>query len=198
VINQANPYVIPAAPLEDDALDAVLQAMVVGITGLDPTLVRPRWQVQAPKSPETHVNWCSIGVMTATPDDNPFVQHLSGASVNDQAGDMLQEHEEMEVMASFIGPLCKTYLGIFRSGIRLATNIQNLKAFGLYFKEIDGGRAAPELINQQWRKQWDTSITLKRMVARVYGISNIINANVHLFDDSGHVDATIFVPPTSG
>lgn len=192
----SNPYFIPSAPLEDDALDAVLQAMVVGITGLSGDLVRPRWQVVSPKQPESTINWCSIGVLTSTPDDNPVVQHLSGPSVNDQAGDLLQEHEELEVIVSFMGPLCKTYLGIFRSGVRLATNIQNLKSVGLYFKDIDEGRAAHELINQNWIRRWDSMLTLKRMVARVYGVPNVVDANIHLFDDSGHVDSTIFVPPS--
>ena len=95
-----------------------------------------------------------------------------------------------------MGPLCKTYLGIFRSGVRLATNIQNLKSVGLYFKDIDEGRAAHELINQNWIRRWDSMLTLKRMVARVYGVPNVVDANIHLFDDSGHVDSTIFVPPS--
>jgi hypothetical protein len=191
-----NPFFVPAAPLEDDALDAVLQAMVVGITGLSGDLVRPRWQVVSPKQPERDVNWCSIGVITSTPDDNPVVQHLSGLSVNDQAGDLLQEHEELEILVSFMGPLCKTNLGIFRSGVRLATNIQVLKSVGLYFKEIEEGRAAHELINQYWIRRWDSTLIFKRMVSRVYGVPNIVEANIHLFDDSGHVNTTIFVPPS--
>ena len=77
----SNPYFIPSAPLEDDALDAVLQAMVVGITGLSGDLVRSQWQVVSPKQPERYTNWCAIGVLTSTPDDNPWFNicrvHLS-------------------------------------------------------------------------------------------------------------------------
>lgn len=196
--NPASPYFVPAAPLEDQALALVFQSLVSGITGLAGDLVRPRWQIDSPKQPPPHVNWCSIGRLTSTPDDNPVVKQLAGATVNDQAGALLTEHEEMDIACSFMGPLCETYSGIFRSGVRLASNLLNLKLVGLYFKEIDVGRAAHELINQQWVHRWDTMITFKRMVARVYSVPNIIEANIHIFDDSGRVDRTIFVPPPSG
>lgn len=188
---------IPAAPLEDDQLDAAFQGMVVGVTGLDPTLVRPRWQAVPPKQPEPSIDWCSIGVITSRSDDFAAIQHLSGPSINDNsAGDLSQRHEELEVAASFYGPHAKSYSGVMRDGLGVARNLEALKAVGLYFVGMEPARIAPELINQQWIRRWDTALTFRRMVARVYGVPNIVSAEVDLKDDSGHVNRVINVPPS--
>ena len=65
----------PPLPLDDQALDEVFQALGVAITGLDGTLVRPRWQVVVPKQPAPAVNWCAVSVMTVQPDDGPYLEY---------------------------------------------------------------------------------------------------------------------------
>src|SRR5574340_383319 len=64
-----------ALPLEGDALDALLQGMVVGITGLPGAMVRPRWQSVVPKQPEPTVDWCAIGITTSDRTDYPVEEH---------------------------------------------------------------------------------------------------------------------------
>ncbi|WP_217284496.1 phage neck terminator protein [Pseudomonas nitroreducens] len=70
-------YLTPAgAPTPaDEALEDILQPMVVGITGLPGKMVRPRWQPGNPKQPEPNVNWCAIGVMHTKQDANPAIEH---------------------------------------------------------------------------------------------------------------------------
>jgi len=60
--------VVTTSPLMDAALDAVFQALVVGITGLPGTLVRPRWQPVPPTQPSVTTNWAAIGVTTNAAD----------------------------------------------------------------------------------------------------------------------------------
>jgi hypothetical protein len=196
-------YVVPPAPVEGDDLDDVLQALVVGITGLDGDLVRPRWQVvdpktgtAVPKRPEPTVDWCAIGVTTSTPDANPYVEHLSGISISQPAGDRSQRHEDIEVFVSFYGPNAKANLGILRDGLWIEQNQYAAKASGLYFTgQMETGRAAPEFINQQWIRRWDSALTFRRMVARAYLVNNIVSAEIDLKDDTGHVDRVVNVPP---
>lgn len=188
-------YFVPTAPVEDDDLDNVLQAMVVGITGLDKTLVRPRWQPVVPKQPEPNVDWCSIGVISSKADTFPYVEHLSGVSITDQSGDLAIRHEELEVLVSFYGPHSKGNLGILRDGLGIEQNLEAPKASGLYFIAMDTGRAAPEFINQQWIRRWDSALSFRRMVARTYAVNNIVSAEIDLIDDTGHVDRVINVPP---
>lgn len=188
--------IAPPAPVEDDDFDNVLQAMVVGITGIDKTLVRPRWQTVIPKQPEPSTDWCSIGVVSSTPDANAYVQHISGISITQPAGDISQRHETLEVLVSFYGPHSKANLGILRDGLWISQNLEAAKTSGLYFVGIDPARAAPEFINQQWIRRWDSALTFRRMAARLYPINNIVSAEIGVIDDSGHVDRVINVPPS--
>lgn len=189
-------FTVPTAPVEDDALDDVLQAMVVGITGLEADLVRPRWQVVTPKQPEPGTNWCSIGVMTSTADTFAVMKHIAGVSITDPAGDLSIRHEQLEVLVSFYGPNAKSYLGVLRDGLGVSQNLEAAQASGLYFTGVmEPGRASPEFINQQWVRRWDSALTFRRMVARAYLVNNILSAEVDLFDDSGHIYDVIEAPP---
>jgi len=188
-------FFVPTAPVEDDDLDDVLQAMVVGITGLDNTLVRPRWQTKVPKQPEPGTDWCSIGVVSSTADTYAYIEHLSGSSITDQSGDLAIRHEGLEVLVSFYGPHAKANLGVLRDGLGIEQNRYAIKASGLYFIEAEPGRAAPEFINQQWIRRWDSGLVFRRMVARTYAVNNIVSAEIDLKDDTGHVDRVIYVPP---
>jgi hypothetical protein len=55
----------------DDALVGVLHDMVVGVTGLPASLVRPRWQPQPPTQPSVSTAWCAIGITRYEPYDYP-------------------------------------------------------------------------------------------------------------------------------
>lgn len=189
-------FYVPPAPVEDDDLDNVLQGLVVGITGLDQALVRPRWQTNPPKQPEPIVDWSSIGVMSSQADTYPVVKHLFGDDITAPAGDLLIRHETLEVLVSFYGPHAKTNLGLLRDGLGILQNLEAVKAAGLYFIEMDAARIAPDFINQQWIRRWDTALVFRRSVARVYGVNNIRSAEIDLLDDSGHVDEIIQVPPS--
>jgi hypothetical protein len=82
-------------PLTDDALDALFQVAVSGITGISGALVRPRWQPTPPKHPEPSVDWCAIGITDITPDDGPSIQHFGAlvGQVGETGGDDYQRHE---------------------------------------------------------------------------------------------------------
>jgi hypothetical protein len=90
-------FYIPYAPLEDDDLDNAFQGLVVGITGLDQSLVRPRWQSNPPKQPEPTIDWCAIGVTSSQADTFAVVQHLFGDDITAPAGDLLIRHETLDV-----------------------------------------------------------------------------------------------------
>lgn len=185
--------VVPPGPAEDLDLDAVFQSMVVGITGLDGSLVRPRWQPVAPKQPEPGTNWCAISVMTSDGDDYPYIQHLAGTGLNDAAGDLLVTHEHIEVLASFYGPQAKANAGVLRDGLKIQQNRTALTAVDIAFTDCETARAVPALINQQWVRGFDMPMRFNRKISRVYGVQSIVAADIHLFDDSGHVNTTVDV-----
>src|SRR5690348_11528259 len=97
-------------PPNDDALAGILQEMIAGVTGLDPTLVRPRWQPQPPTQPQASTLWCAFGITGYTPFDYPQW------SQDDTSGTQ-HRYERIDAMATFYGPQSSWYAGILRDGL---------------------------------------------------------------------------------
>lgn len=190
---------VPPNPAEDLALDLIFQALVAGVTGLDGTLVRTMWQNPPPKQLEVVGNWCAVGVLGSRPEAGAgaYIQHLNGPSINDQSGDLLVRHEELEVLASFYGPNAKANSGILRDGLFEDQNREALRKVDVAFVGTEPQRAAPDFVNQQWIRRWDLLMRFNRKVQRVYAVQNIVAAIVHFFDDSTHINRTIVVPPNT-
>jgi hypothetical protein len=185
---------VPAPPLEDADLDTLLQFTIAGVTQLPGSLVRPRWQNPPPKSPEATVDWCAIGVMNSKSEGFPYITHASGPNITDPSADYYSRHEEMDVLASFYGPHAKGNAGLLRDGIAIPQNMEALNTGGLVFVDMGPIRILPDLLNQTWVRRCDTLLRFRRQVQRVYSMPNIQIADIHLLDDSGHVNRTILAP----
>lgn len=182
-------YLSPAVvspPLEDDALDDLLQEMVAGITGLPGAMVRPRWQHTVPKQPEPSVNWCAIGVTVQTNDAGPAIRH----NPDGQGSDSYQRHQDMELLCTFYGPAAKGYAQMLVDGLAIPQNSEQLGVYDMKFVSAATIRAAPDLVNQQWVRRYDVTVALRRKISRTYAVLNLLSAQVHTETDS--------VPPLDG
>jgi len=189
-------YLVPAgspAPVEDDALDDLFQAVVVAITGLAAASVRPRWQAVAPKQPEPGTDWCSIGVMESNEDTFPYIGHTPDGNGSDD----FMAHEELGVLASFYGPNAKKYAGMLRDGLKIPQNTESLASGLIRWVSCGPVHTTPELFNQQWIHRQDMTIQFRRKVVRSYPVENLLVGDIHLFDALPSVDETIVVPPGS-
>lgn len=68
-------YILPAAATpypENLSFAQFLQQVLVGISGLDGMLVRPRWAVYPAKQPDIFTNWLAYGVSSIKPDANLY------------------------------------------------------------------------------------------------------------------------------
>ncbi len=162
---------------EDAALDDIFQKMIVGLTGLEGSLVRPRWQATTPKMPEPNIDWCAIGVNEETPDANAVVTH-DGSADGGNGQDKLQRHEDIVVLATFYGPHSKGYAKQVRDGLYIPQNSEELKTNGIAFINTGTIKAVPELINQQWQRRYDLPINFRRVIDRTYAVQNIVAAEV--------------------
>jgi hypothetical protein len=168
-------YLSPAVaspPLEDDALAAIFQQMIVGITALPGNMVRPRWQPNPPKQPEPTVNWCALGIAVQTPDDGPAIIH-NGAG---NGSDTYIRHEQIDVLASFYGPGAMQYAQLLSDGLAIPQNLEALKAQDMNSVDTGAIRAAPDLINEQWVRRYDLELTFRRKITRSYAVLNILTA----------------------
>ncbi len=157
------------------ALDAALQALLVGVTGLPGAMVRPRWQPVTPKQPAPSSDWCAFGVMTIDPDANPALSHDPSAN-GGKGGDTLLRHEQLTVLCSFYGPNGQQNAGLLRDGMYIAQNSEVLHLALTAFVGAGSITTAPELVNEQWIKRYDITLMLRRQVVRTYQVQNILSA----------------------
>lgn len=167
-------YLVPSspAPIEDAALEDVIQGIVVGITGLPGTMVRPRWQPTPPKQPPPATNWCAIGIMRTYGETYAAIVH----SASGNGSDTLQRHYSLDLLASFYGPSGQLYAGLFRDGLLIEQNREVMAANGMALYEAREIIAAPELTNTQWIRRFDVPFTLRRQVNRTYPVLNLLSA----------------------
>lgn len=191
-------FPIGTLPLDDVDLDAVFQSLVTGITLLDGSLVRPRWQsgdplvAGAPKQPEPQTDWCAIGVTVVKQSDGPWLVYDAPSNT-----ELYWDHEELTVIASMYGPNCQKNMRLLRAGLNVPQNTESLLPFMIRYVGCGPIRTAPELVNQQWIRRQDITLDFRRKVEMTYGIDNILISEIHLIDDTKQVDDVIIIPPGS-
>ena len=175
-------YLAPTAPvpLEDDALDDLLQELVAGVTGLPGAMVRPRWQATVPKQPEPTENWCALGIPRQQNDAGPAIQHDGDGDGSDE----YIRHQQIELLCSFYGPAAKGYAQRLADGMAIPQNNEQLASNGMKFVRASDIQAAPTLINQQWNRRYDLTLTLRRKITRTYPVLNLLSAEVQSTTDS--------------
>jgi hypothetical protein len=173
--------------LEGPALEDYIQQFVAGVAGLDGTLVRPRYQPEPPNLPDFSVTWCAVGIVRKRPIG------VYGATIHDPVNDghdLVQRHEDIDVLASFYGPQCDYYAANLHSGLMIWQNKSALAAVGMAFVEIGEGTRAPEFIKNQWLDRIDKPLWLRRIIQRVYPVLNILEAAGTVTADPGTYTAS--------
>lgn len=176
-------YLLPdnniPAPLEDDALDDFLHDVVAGITGLDPTLVRPRWQFEVPDMPDRTINWCAFGIMSRSADTFDSSIHQP-ATPDANGSDLLQRQEMLNLMVSFYGPNCQATGAQLRDGLGVAQNREQLFLAGMGLVSVGDLTKAPELVKDAWLQRADLPLVIRREVRREYPVLNLLSAQALL------------------
>lgn len=175
------------SPTEDAALADLLQAWVVGMTGLPATMVRPRWQPIQPVQPEITENWCAIGVLSETPDAGlPYMRH-DGAAASGTGESVMLRWWTIEVLASFYGPAAAANATRLSDGAYVGQNRQTLESAALVLIGAGGIVVAPELFQTQWVQRVDLPLTFARQVRRAYQIRNILSSAGQVATDRGAI-----------
>lgn len=159
-----------SVPLTQAQINALLHDLVSVVCGIDPKLVRPRWQPSPGNRPAADVDWCGIGITQHDPDDNAGIVHRPDGS------DLLYRQERLTVLASFYGPNSDDLAGQLRDGLYVAQNREKLQINNIGFTDARGPVRVPELVNQQWIDRGDVTITFARQVLRSYPVFNLVEA----------------------
>lgn len=171
-------FIAPGAPLpdEDQPLLDLMQAAIVGITGLPGSLVRPRWQPRPPVQPDFDVNWCAFGI-------NRRVEDVHAAQSFDPAGTgsmVVERDETLYVLHSFYGPEANRFCKLYRTGLDLEQNRAQLKAGGLVLQEVTDTTNLPALLKEQWVPRIDTTVIYRRRASYRYPVRSILSGQLGL------------------
>lgn len=189
-------YLQPSSPppIDGDALDQLLQEMVVGVTGLPPAMVRPRWQPTPPPQPAQNQDWASVGVTDKGTNGFPNIQHFSPGSPSPGYSVMYQR-SWMTVVISFYGPNSDANAAILRDGLLISQNMETLAAQGIRITKPDDVKRVPELVNNLWVDRSDIIVMMTREVSRTYPIEDIVSAGGTVTTDAGN-QSTFAAPPS--
>ncbi|WP_426717635.1 phage neck terminator protein [Cronobacter turicensis] len=167
---------VSAPQAYDETLERELSQWVRALSGLPASMVRPRWTATQAAIPAADVNWCGFGITDFSHDDSPaFIQAVESAQ--------MWRHEVIECMASFYGPGGQQIATVFRDGLQIPQNNDELSRVGLSFQDASPLIPFPELINNQWVRRYDITVRLRRKVIRDYGIKSILSAPAQFFGE---------------
>lgn len=189
-------YMQPATPGPpyDDALENVLHDVIVGITGLAASLVRPRFQPEPPDQPDRGVEWIAFGITDTETDWDPYEGHDPTAYGGDGAN-RVEQDEEFTVLLSFYGPNASWIRALFETGIKLAQNRSALEAVGTKLVGLSRTTRVPALLKQRWYNRIDQRLMLKRRIILTYPVLTIQSANITLNNEQYITDIQVN-PPT--
>ena len=152
-------------------LTQFIQTVLVGLSGIDGTLVRPQWQAEPPKMPDINTDWLSFGVRETGPDANGYLW------TNDAEETVYKRHAQLEVICSFYGPAASENAAIVRDGFQIPDNLVALRSANMGFTGTSPEQRVPEPINGRFFNRVDVAIALRREIQRIYPIVTLLSAS---------------------
>lgn len=201
-------YLAPSdpGPLEGEDLNNAIQAWIVGILAIKPSLVRPSYQGEQPLIPPSvpilpdippgATAWVAFQYTSRPSDTFPYVGHNPDDN-GGQGSDTLQRNETLDLLLSFYdlgtNGQADANLARFRDGTVIPQNREPLIAQGLFFSHCEPERVAPVLFKQRWMYRVDLPIVIRREIDRTYAVENVASAQGTIQTDVG-LSETIKVP----
>lgn len=169
------------APDYDDAFDDFLQDVVAQLTGLEGSLVRPRWQPIPPKLPDPSASWAAIGITDATPlaMRAQIVHNPAGQIAAPGDGlDVLTSWERTAVLLSTYGPKAWELQGFVADGLRIPQNNEALLAARIALQGIGARRTLSSVFPQNVIvRRIDCEFTFNRAIVRSYPVFNLLSVH---------------------
>ena len=163
-------YLVPTnTALDNHALQDYIHDVLVGVTAISNSLVRPAYQANPPPIPDLDVNWCAFSIRNRRPAAQPWTTQ------GDDDAD-LSTNELFDVVVTFYGPDCMGYAATLRDGLQIPQNSDQLTAVDMAVLGSEDIVYIPELINDRWFERADITINMNRNLSRTYDILPLLGA----------------------
>lgn len=183
------------APLEGQDLLNFVQAWIVGITGLDGTLVVPWAQPEPPNLPNAGTVFCAFSIRTRTADTYPWI----GRTVPDDGADHLQRHQDLDILLTFYdlgsGGQADAMSALFRDGSAIPQNLEVLSQNNMGLVKVGQAVDVPVLVKTRWQYRVDLPVVIRREVLRTYPVLTVESAEGTIVTSDGYT-APFQAPPT--
>lgn len=184
VAQYLKPDPLGPAPLQGQALNDFFQEWMVGLTGLDGTMVRAYDQAEPPVIPDAGVAWMAFRQSAEDSDTFPFIKSLA-----DGTGVQLQRNERIRIMCSFYdlgtNGLAAQYASLLRDGLAIPQNLEILQTQNMGIVGTEPEVVVPSLLKVRWLYRVDLFFRVSRQVTRNYLITSIEEAELTLNTDTG-------------
>lgn len=163
-------------PINDRPLEDIFHETIVGITGLPPEMVRPRFQPVVPNQPGFEENWCAFAVNPIDQDTFAHEKHLPSLETN--GVNEVSRDEMMEVFASFYGASGRLYMTRWLNGLALSQNRYQLLSYGIKLVGFGKPVSVPALLKDKWTRRVDLTAQFSRRLIQTYAVRSIASAEV--------------------
>jgi len=157
-------YLLPEdATLTGQAYTRLIQQFLVGVTGLDGTLVRPADQKDPPPVPESSIDWLAFRLTSITPGDNAYQK--PGEETLET-----QRHNTQTLQLMFYGPACSDNAMRFLDAIQISQNRDVIRREGVTIADWGEPLNMSEIVNGQTYWRCDVQMQIAREEKRIFQI----------------------------
>lgn len=160
-------------PLYGDELQNFLHETWHGITGLEKNQIRPMWQEIDPLMVNKEIPcWMFWGIVGITVESDSYQKES-------QDGTHIEftRPEIIQLVATFQGRQAMNYATLFRDGLKINQNMDELQRMGMLVQEIGEFEYDPSLYNTLWYAKCSLGFTISRGIRRKYRILSLLEAD---------------------
>jgi hypothetical protein len=161
----------PTAPY-DNTLEDIVQRAIVGITGIEPALVRPRIQPEPPNIPDKEAAWVAFSVTVEKWDQFAYTGRVAQRASTDATP--VERDEWLELFMSFYGPTADALVSRWVQGLSVDRNREELRLNGISLSAVQAPVHVPALFKQTWVRRVDIKVTLTRRIRSMYNLPTVV------------------------